>query len=86
MKVIYRIDADGKAQLQNDETDTSTAIKRAVTRLGYVVTEFPMEIAGEAVEVLALTPDTMLRSQRLEIEQLIRGYYPRLKQIKRIIL
>jgi hypothetical protein len=86
MKVLYRVNLDGKVQLQNDETGTSLVIKKAVKRLGYVVTEFLMEIEGELIEVVALTPDTMLASQRLEIERLIRKKYRMLKQIKRITL
>jgi hypothetical protein len=86
MKIIYRIELDGKVQLQNDETGTSSVIRKASKRLGYVVTEFTMDIEGEDVEVVALTPDTIMGSQRLEIERLIRSKHTMLKQIKRIKL
>ena len=86
MKIIYRIDLEGKVQLQNDETGTSSVIRKAAKRLGYVITEFTMDIDGEDVEVVALTPDTIMGSQRLEIERLIRGKHKMLKQIKRIKL
>lgn len=86
MRILYRIDADGNGQIQNDEHNTGAIIKHASKRLGYVVTEFQMEIMGDFVEVMALTPDTMIAVQRLEIERLIRKKYPTLKQIKRIKL
>jgi hypothetical protein len=86
MKIIYRIDLEGKVQLQNDETGTSSVIRKAAKRLGYVITEFTMDIEGEDVEVVALTPDTIMGSQRLEIERLIRSKHKMLKQIKRIKL
>ena len=86
MKIIYRLDIEGKEQLQNDETGTSEVIDKASKRLGYVLTEFSMEIEGETVEVTALTPDTIMGTQRVQIERLIQSKYKMLKQIKRIIL
>jgi hypothetical protein len=86
MKILYRIDIDGKAQLQNDETDTTTVIKHASKRLGYVVTEFSLEIEGEDVEVVAMSPDTLMALERAELERLIYAKYRTLKQIKRIKL
>jgi hypothetical protein len=86
MKVIYRLDIDDNAQLQNDETGTVETIWRAAKRLGYVVTELPLVIEDEDVEVFAMTPDTPTGAERFEIEQLVRQKYQMLKQIKRIKL
>lgn len=86
MKVIYRVDIDGNAQLQNDETGTAETIRRAAKRLGYVITEFLLDITGEGVEVFALSPDTLMAAERRKIERLIRQKYAMLKQIKRIKL
>ena len=86
MKIIYRVDMDGNAQLQNDETGTAESIRRAAKRLGYVITEFLLDITGEAVEVFALSPDTLMAAERHKIEWLIHRKYQMLKQIKRIKL
>ena len=86
MKIIYRIDIDGKAQLQNDETGTVETIERAAKRLGYVVIEIPLVIDDEDVEVFAMSPDTLTGTEKLQIERLVRQKYAMLKQIKRIKL
>jgi hypothetical protein len=86
MKIIYRIDIDGNAQLQNDETGTVEAIEHAAKRLGYVVIEIPLVIDDEDVEVFAMSPDTLTGAEKLQIERLVRQKYPMLKQIKRIKL
>ena len=60
MKIIYRIDLEGKVQLQNDETGTGSVIRKAAKRLGYVITEFSLEMEDETIEVMAMTPDTIM--------------------------
>lgn len=85
MKLIYRVDINGKSQLQKDETGMGLAMKRAAKRLGYVVTELLIEVEGELIEIMALTPDTMLAAERLRMQKTIEIHYPRLMQIKRIV-
>jgi hypothetical protein len=86
MQVIYRIDIEGSAQLQNDVEGASELVKTGAADFGYATAEFSVEIDGNQVEILVLTPDTMLSDQRNEIETLVRKYYSVLLKTKLVYL
>jgi hypothetical protein len=86
-QIIYNDDLQGGGrQLMLDDDDTAKLLRRIAAREGRVVTEFPMEIDGEPIDVVSLTPDTLLADERRAIEALIERSYEMLLELKRIVL
>ena len=87
IQIIYSDDLEGGGrQLMLDDDNTAKLLKKIAVREGRVVTEFPMEIDGESIDIISFTPDTLMVDERQAIEALIERSYESLLELKRIVL